>query len=36
VLLLATVFLKEPLTRKKIVACAVAVAGILLITYKPV
>lgn len=36
VLLLATVFLKEPLTRRKIAAAAVATAGILLITYKPV
>lgn len=33
VLLLATLFLKEPFTLKKIVACAMAVAGILLITY---
>jgi drug/metabolite transporter (DMT)-like permease len=36
VLLLATVFLKEPLTLRKILASAVAIAGIVLITYKPV
>jgi drug/metabolite transporter (DMT)-like permease len=33
VLLLATIFLKEPLTRKKVAASAVAIAGIVLITY---
>ncbi|HVP58254.1 MAG TPA: DMT family transporter [bacterium] len=33
VLLLASVFLKEPLTRRKIVAAIFAVAGIVLITY---
>jgi drug/metabolite transporter (DMT)-like permease len=35
VLLLATVFLKEPLTLRKILASVVAIAGIVLITYKP-
>jgi drug/metabolite transporter (DMT)-like permease len=36
VLLLASIFLKEPLTRRKIAASALAIAGIVLITYKPV
>jgi drug/metabolite transporter (DMT)-like permease len=33
VLLLATIFLKEPLTRRKIAASVIAIAGIVLITY---
>ncbi len=35
VLLLAALFLKEPLTRRKIVASAIAIAGIVIITYRP-
>ncbi|MFZ1948183.1 MAG: DMT family transporter [bacterium] len=35
VLLLATVFLREPLTLRKIAASVVAIAGIVLITYNP-
>jgi drug/metabolite transporter (DMT)-like permease len=35
ILLLATVFLREPITRRKVIASALAIAGIFMVTFSP-